>query len=152
MLSVPIKGISELTDLYLNQFFLIIRWILFHEQLFSGCFPLIKVLFPTSKKSIESHLFEKCASLALITIPPPVQSIESNAFNGCISLTQINLPSSLIDIGNFFSIRIIESNNNSKFSCFYLIICLWRMLVINGNFSGSGMKIFLDVSHWNRFI
>jgi len=63
-----------------------------NERAFEGCINLNNITISTSVTSIGKQAFSGCTGLIIVTIPNNVTSIGEGVFSGCTSLASITLP------------------------------------------------------------
>ncbi len=69
------------------------------DDMFAGCYYLMKVTLPKSIDRISERMFQNCLTLAGVEIPQGAESIEPSAFASCTSFTTVIIPDSVTAIG-----------------------------------------------------
>ena len=69
------------------------------DDMFAGCYYLMKVTLPKSIDRISERMFQNCLTLAGVEIPKGAESIEPSAFASCTSFTTVIIPDSVTAIG-----------------------------------------------------
>ena len=80
------------------------------DNMFAGCYYLMKVTLPKSIDRISEGMFQNCLTLAGVEIPQGAESIEPLAFASCTSFTTVVIPDSVTAIGTaaFSSCRLSD--------------------------------------------
>ncbi len=80
------------------------------DNMFAGCYYLMKVTLPKSIDRISEGMFQNCLTLAGVEIPQGAESIEPSAFASCTSFTTVVIPDSVTAIGTaaFSSCRLSD--------------------------------------------
>ncbi len=69
------------------------------DNMFMGCYYLMRVTLPRSINRISEGMFQNCLSLAGLEIPQGAESIEASAFASCSVFTTVIIPDSVTTIG-----------------------------------------------------
>ena len=69
------------------------------DDMFAGCYYLMKVTLPKSIDRISERMFQNCLTLAGVEIPKGAESIEPSAFASCTSFITVIIPDSVTAIG-----------------------------------------------------
>lgn len=69
------------------------------DNMFTGCYYLMRVTLPKSINRIGQEMFQNCLLLAGVEIPQGAESIERSAFSSCSAFTTVIIPDSVTTIG-----------------------------------------------------